>query len=148
VTGVFSETAIAPLLDRAQGKFARYEEGYCVVVLEPTVEALARPATTKDRALMRHVGAHIRSDIRLMDEAARLSDGRLLVLLPHTAKQGGLVVAERLSKGIQSMVGTASTGSFSVVCFGAAEDADALGHLRATMAEPVVDHSLSEASPA
>jgi len=149
ITGIFSQQALAPLLDRAHGRFARYDEPYCVVVLQPAQGPLTTPSTTREHALLRRVAGHIRSDIRLVDEAGRLTDGRFVVLLPHAPKEGGSVVAERLGKGIQAIVSGTSTGVFTAQCLGAAEDADALDELRAGLGPtPSQPQTLSEASPA
>lgn len=149
VTGIFSEQALAPLLDRAHGRFARYDEPYCVVVLQPTQGPLATPSTTRERTLLRHVAGHIRSDIRLVDEAGRLVDGRFVVLLPHTQKEGASIVAERLGKGVKGIVSGANAGTFSAQCLGAAEDADALDSLRRSLGVSDAEiQTLSEGSPA
>ena len=130
LTGIYSEQALAHLIDTAQARFDRYQEPYSLVVLQAASASLGAPATNRERALVRHVASHIRSDIRLMDEAGRTTDGRFVVLLPHTTKDGVTVVSERLAKDVRAIAGGDAT-SIGVRCLGAAEDGDELIELRA-----------------
>jgi hypothetical protein len=146
VTGVFSEMMLARLLDGATGRFERYQEPFCLIVLEPTQTALRAPTTNRERATVRHVAAHVQSDIRMVDEAARTLDGRLMVLLPHTPKDGGSIVTERLTKGVARTVGNGDQGdAFMLRCLGAAEDSEAIAKLRSALHVPIEDQALSPA---
>ena len=49
-------------------------------------------APTRQRAVVRTVANYLRGDVRMVDEVARLDDGRFLVILPHTRREGGRVV--------------------------------------------------------
>ncbi len=146
VSGVYSEQMLARLLDGAMGRFERYQEPFCVVVLEPKVESLRAPSTNRERALVRHIAGHIRGDIRMVDEAARTSDGRLVVLLPHTPKEGGIVVLDRLTKGVNRLAGdVGQQDAFTLRCLGAAEDGESIATIRGGLQLPSEVPALSPA---
>lgn len=146
ITGVYSEQMLARLLDGATGRFERYQESFCLITLEPTADALRAPSTNRERALVRRVAGHVQSDIRMVDEAARTSDGRMVVLLPHTSTEGGAVVTERLAKGVARLVGdVGQNDGFTLRCLGAAEDAEAIATLRGALQVPVAEEALSPA---
>ena len=71
----------------------------------------------------------------MVDEVARLGDGRFLVLLPHTPREGGAIVCDRLASGVRQVLG-AREESVSSVCFSAIEDEVAIDALLAEIALP------------
>ena len=137
LTGIYSEHTLAHLIDTAQARFERYQEQYCLIVLRAPQGPLSAPTTNRERALVKQVAGHIRSDIRLVDEAGRTNDGRFIILLPHSAKGGGDVVTERLAHSVRS-IGGGEAADFACRCLGAAEDAEALAQLRAEL-EPALE---------
>jgi GGDEF domain-containing protein len=94
---VFNQKWAYKTLDQARGRFRRYGEPFSVVLitLSPAITANIKPS--KQRAIVRSVADGIRADIRMVDEVARLDDGRFLVMLPHTPLDGGKIVADRLA---------------------------------------------------
>lgn len=101
LSGLYNERIMGHALESARGRFARYGEPFSVVIVDvdPSTSDGFKPA--KQRAVIRGVAGYIRNDIRLVDEAGRLADGRFIILLPHTAKEGAGIVAERLAKGVR-----------------------------------------------
>ncbi len=146
VAGVYSELMLARLLDGATARFQRYKEPFCAIVVEPAQNTVRSPSTSRERALVRQIAGHIRSDIRLVDEAARTSDGRFIVLLPHTPKDGGSIVRQRLAKAVTRTLGEGGlSDGVDVRCLGAAEDTEAIARLRAGLQAPAEDQVLSPA---
>lgn len=125
---VFNQRYASSTLERARARFARYGEPFSIVMLEmsPSLTLELRPS--RQRALVRGAANYVRSDIRMVDEIARLADGRFMVLLPHTPREGGLVVKDRLQAGMCQTLG-AREESVTATCYGAAEDAVALASL-------------------
>ncbi|MDO9108651.1 MAG: diguanylate cyclase [Coriobacteriia bacterium] len=126
---VFNQRFIMRAFESALGQHGRYQTPYSVVVLELADVLLTDLRSSKQRSIIRGVATHIRNDIRLVDEAGRLDDGRFMVVLPHTPRDGALIVGERLHRGICNVVG-AREESISVNILGTPEDADELVELR------------------
>lgn len=125
---LYNQKLIRRSLAAAAGQYERYQTPYSVVVLEMSAALFTDLRASKQRSLVRGVADYIRNDIRLVDEAGRLEDGRFVVVLPHTAKDGGRVVAERLHKGACDTVG-AKSESIVTTLLGADEDRIAIGEL-------------------
>ena len=120
-SGIFNDRAMARLLDAARGRFERYGEPYSIVLLEVDTSLTADFKPAKARAVLRGIAGYIRNDIRLVDEAGRLADGRFMVLLPHTPKPGAEVVAERLVHGMRAAL-TSGTDGVRARCVGASDE--------------------------
>lgn len=133
-SGVFNQRHIAGLIDSAAAQLDRYGAKYSLatITVDPATTSGLHPARV--RKVIHSIANHIRNDIRLVDEVARLDDGSFLVLLPHTPKPGGEVVADRLRRGIITVVG-AGSDSVSVRVLGGAEDASAIALLRESLGE-------------
>lgn len=118
---VYNQAYMRSELDQARSRFTRYGEAVSIltVTLSPALTADLSPA--RQRALVRGVADHIRSDIRMVDEVGRLDDGRFVVLLPHTPKSGAAVVVDRLGKGVRKALG-AREESVTVRCIALPED--------------------------
>lgn len=125
---LFNQKLVGRSLSSAAGQFSRYQTPYSVIVVEMSAALLADLRASKQRSLVRGVADYIRNDIRLVDEAGRLDDGRFIIVLPHTPKAGGNVVVERLHEGVCDTVG-AKPESIRMTLLGAAEDVDALNEL-------------------
>ncbi len=128
-TRVFNQRHIHALLSASQSEHVRYGAPYSVVTLTITPSLLSDLRPTKQRAVLRAVADHIRHDVRLVDDVARLDDGRFLILLPHTPRQGALVAGERVRTGVRDVLG-AKDSSLTIVVLGTEEDAEALLELQ------------------
>jgi len=93
-------------LDAARARAIRYSEPFSVVVVGISRSVLAGMRPSRQRALVRGIADHIRADVRVVDEVSRLEDGRFVILLPHTPKTGGEVVAGRLTRGTAALLGS------------------------------------------
>ncbi len=95
-SGVFNESFLRKELDQALGRFTRYGEPFTMVLITLSPSLLTDLKPSRQRAIVRRLSDNLRSDIRMVDEVARLDDGRFVVLLPHTPKSGGQIVCSRL----------------------------------------------------
>lgn len=125
---VFNERYIAQALQRALGRSTRYGEPFSVVLLGLSPSLFAGLTAARQRSLVRSLAERVRSDLRMVDEVGRLEDGRFVVLLPHTPKAGGNVVAERICALARDTLG-ARDESVTCVCMGAPEDQEPLSRL-------------------
>jgi len=132
---VFNQRFITRAFESACGQFSRYQTPYSVIIIQLADTLLSELRPTKQRALVRGIASYVRNDIRLVDEAGRLDDGRFMVLLPHTPRDGAKVVAERLHRGVCNVLG-AREDSVTVDVFGAPEDAADMIALRNSLAGP------------
>jgi GGDEF domain-containing protein len=134
---VFNQRHASVALDKAIGGHERYGAGFSLVLvsLERAITADLGPKRT--RTLIRAVANQLRSDLRIVDEIARLEDGRFFVLLPHTPYDGGMVVASRLAAGIRDLLG-AREESVSATCLSTAGDMLAIAALAQAL-EPLPD---------
>lgn len=126
---VYNERFIYRALMAASGQQARYDTPYTVVLIKVAASVMDDLRAAKQRTLVRGVAGHIRGDIRLVDEAGRLDDGRFIVVLPHTPKDGGRIVAERLNAGVARVLG-ARDESVTTTVLGTPDDLDELAVLR------------------
>jgi GGDEF domain-containing protein len=135
---VFNQRHAAVTLLRAIGGHERYGAQFSLVLvsMDPAVTADLGPQRT--RTLVRAVANQLRNDLRMVDEVARLEDGRFFVLLPHTAREGGLVVAKRLAASVRDLVG-ARDESVTATCLGSVEDAIELTALADELSESATD---------
>jgi len=112
-------------IEQARARYTRYGEPFSLVVISLAPALTADMAPKRQRTLVRAVANYVRDDVRMVDEVSRLDDGRFAVLLPHTPREGGQVVNERLAAGVRNTLG-ARPESVSSRCYGAAEDTVAL----------------------
>lgn len=132
VSRVYNQRFASRTLDAAHGRHARYGEPFSVVLITLSPSLMAGMRGSKQRHLIRSAASHIRSDIRMVDEVARLDDGRFFVLLPHTPRAGAEVVTERLATGLRSLMG-ARPEAVTAICLGADGDLVAIDSLRKTL---------------
>ena len=130
---VYNQRRAAELLENARGRYARYGEPFSAIIITQSTALLSDLRPSRQRAMVRAVASYLRGDVRMVDEVARLDDGRFLVLLPHTPRAGGLVVAERLAEGVRRTLDE-SEESVSARCFSPDEDDAELGSLVANIA--------------
>ncbi len=125
---VYNQRYAAHAIEQARARYARYGEPFSLVLLTLSPAITAEMTPQRQRSLIRAVANYLRDDIRMVDEVGRLDDGRFVVLLPHTARDGGEVVTARLEAGVRQTVG-AKPESVAAQCMGAAEDTVALAAL-------------------
>lgn len=140
---VYNQSYLYNELDQARSRFTRYGETVSVVIVALAPALTADLSSSRQRALVRGVADHIRSDIRMVDEVGRLDDGRFCVLLPHTPKAGAHVVVERLGKGVRKSLG-ARDESVSVWYVSLPEDEAAFRTLMESIAPTADDQASGE----
>lgn len=128
-------------LDAARARSQRYGEPFSVAVVSLSGSVLSGMRASRQRAIVRGVADHIRSDVRVVDEVSRLEDGRFVVLLPHTPRTGGQVVADRLARGATGLLGS-NPDAISVRLMSLPGDDDAINRLIASIA-PAADQDPS-----
>ena len=122
---LFNQRYASAVLDKALSGFQRYGHSFCVVLLTVAPSVTADLGPQKVRAVVRGVAGYLRGDLRMIDEVARLDDGRFFVLLPNTPTEGGALVAGRVCDGVRDLLG-ALDDSVSVRSLSAAEDTPAV----------------------
>jgi GGDEF domain-containing protein len=122
---VYNQRFVAQLLHSSLGSAERYGTGFSIVVLTlaPVLTEGLRPARV--RTLVRSVANHVRNDVRMIDDVGRLDDGRFVMVLPHTPKDGAAVASARVRAGVRELVG-AKDESVTAVVYGSADDAAAI----------------------
>lgn len=114
---VYNERWAHKTLDQARGRFRRYGEPFSLVILTVSPSVLAGVRPSRQRALTRIAADRIRADIRMVDEVARLEDGRFLVIMPHTPSEGGQIVGTRLGEIVRKSLGVREE-AVKVECLG------------------------------
>jgi hypothetical protein len=125
---VFNQRWACKTIEQARGRFMRYGEPFSLVILSVSPSVLTGLRASRQRQLTRLTADRIRSDIRMVDEVARLDDGRFLVLMPHTPVEGGRIVMNRLASIVVGALGVRDE-AVRVECLGlpgAESDVDAL----------------------
>jgi hypothetical protein len=119
------ESFVAQLLDSSLGSADRYDTSFSIVVLTlaPVLTDGLRPARVK--TLVRSVANHVRNDVRMIDDVGRLDDGRFVMVLPHTPKDGATIAGARVRAGVRELVG-AKDESVTALVYGSANDAAAI----------------------
>lgn len=132
---VYNQQYIARSLERSIERHSRYEEPFSMIVvsLESALNAIERPM--KLRAMVRSIANVLREDVRMVDDVARLDDGRFVVMLPHTPGQVAPLVAERLSEAICRTL-SIKESSVATMCLAAQEDSIALAEFAVSIAYP------------
>jgi GGDEF domain-containing protein len=130
---VYNQYKASELIGSALARFSRYGEPFSVVVIALAPQLFAGLRPKGQRTLIRSIANHIRGDVRMIDEVARLDDGRFLVVLPHTTGEGGLTVAERLADGVRNTLQATDEG-VTAQCLSASEDELELASLATSIA--------------
>ncbi|MDZ4169460.1 MAG: hypothetical protein U1E26_07370 [Coriobacteriia bacterium] len=139
---VFNEKHVAVELMQSLGRTDRYGEPFSIVIFTLSPSLFAGFSSSRQRSVVRGLADLIRSDLRMVDEVARLNDGRFLVLLPHTPKAGGAVVGDRLGGLTKTKLG-AQDRSVTWQVLSTPEDTDALRALHASLAAGPQDDQTS-----
>lgn len=130
---VYNQRYTARALGQALERHNRYQEPFSVIVmcLEPILTSDQRPA--KARGLVRTVAGILRHDVRLVDDVARLDDGRFVIMLPHTPGNAAHTVVGRLVEAVSQTLGY-SESSVTTTCLCAQDDAVALREFATSLA--------------
>jgi GGDEF domain-containing protein len=122
---VYNQRFLAQLLDSSLGSADRYGTVFSIVVLAlaPVLTDGLRPARIK--TLVRSVANHVRNDVRMIDDVGRLDDGRFVMVLPHTPKDGAAIAGARVRAGVRELVG-AKDESVTAIVYGSTDDAAAI----------------------
>ena len=126
-TQLFNEHFATTTLRSMVAQYARFHKPFSVVILTVPrfMQPKLDPATLRS---LRAVATYVREGVRLIDDAARLDDGRIVLVLPQTEKPGAHIAADRISKGVIQRLGS-GTAELHVQVLGAVEDLDALREL-------------------
>jgi GGDEF domain-containing protein len=137
---VYNQRFIHLEIARAQARHQRYGEPLSIVVVSVSSSVFAGFRPARQRTVVRGLADHIRADVRMVDEVARLADGRFVVVMPHTPRTGGLVVRDRLAAGVRAALG-AREEAVAARCLALPEDAAAVSEFVASIAEEAVGQS-------
>ena len=104
LTGIASERAYRTMLQSELRRARRYEQKVAVVVLDLDEFAglNARAGELVGDRLLREAAILLSNNVRDIDLAARLGEDEFALLLPETDRNGGLLVAERVRRGIET----------------------------------------------
>ena len=122
---VYNQRYAAKALEQALARHERYQEPFSVVIVALAPDDTVEQRTGRLRARVRSVANFLRDDVRMVDDVARLDDGRFVVLLPHTAGAFAPIVASRLADGVRQVL-SVKEGGVTTTCLGADENSAAL----------------------
>lgn len=137
-----SEQFFARELEQALARSARYGEPFSLVLISISAALTSDLRPSRQRAIVRSVSNALRADVRMVDEVARLTDGRFAVLLPHTPKSGGAVACDRLVALTRTTL-AARDEAVTAQLLGAPEDE---GALRALLGELSTAHAEAQSA--
>jgi GGDEF domain-containing protein len=141
---VYNQRYAAKALEQALARHERYQEPFSVVIVALAPDDTVEPKTGRLRARVRSVANFLRDDVRMVDDVARLDDGRFVVLLPHTAGAFAPIVASRLAEGVRQVLGV-KEGGVTTTCLGADENSAALAEFAKNIG---ADEDVPEVEPA
>ena len=132
VTRLFNERFIGTRFKKVLSEHERYGTLASVIVLrlDPALYLPLRKA--KQRTVLRSVASHVRNDVRLVDDVGRLQDGRFLLVLPNTPREGAEVAAARVRDGVRNVL-SAREESVEVEVMGAPDDLEKMTALLDTL---------------
>jgi len=102
---VYNQAWAHKTLVAAKERAERYGEPFSVVLVSMSPSLFDGVSASRQRAMVRTLADYIRADVRMVDEIARFDDGRFAVVLPHTPRPGGIVVAARACDGLRTLLG-------------------------------------------
>ncbi len=103
---VYNQAWAHRTLVSARERSTRYQEPFSVVLLTMSPSLFDGVSASRQRTMIRKLADHIRTSVRMVDEIARLDDGRFVVVLPHTPQAGGHIVAQRAADGVRAALGS------------------------------------------
>jgi GGDEF domain-containing protein len=134
---VFNERYASAELHKGLSAYERYSQQFSLVLLSVASEVTANMGPQRVRTLVRGISNYLRGDLRMVDELARLNDGRFFVLLPHTQSEGGNVVSKRLAGGVRELLGTRED-AVTARCLSTPSDAQELWTLLNSISDQTV----------
>jgi GGDEF domain-containing protein len=102
---VFNQRYAHAALTRSIAAFERYDHQFTIILISIARSITAELGPQRARTIVRAISKHLRGDVRLVDEVARLDDGRYFVLLPNTPLENGRSAAARLVAGSRQLLG-------------------------------------------
>jgi GGDEF domain-containing protein len=118
---VYTADFITRLVRTAVVAYRRYGAPFSVIVLDVDGSVTAGLRAAKSDGVVRTMAAHLRSELRLVDDVGRLRNGAFLVLLPQTARAEAEGVAARLASGLRDSIGIPD-GAIHTHVFGSLDD--------------------------
>ena len=129
----YNQRFAAAQLERSLADHLRYDRDFSTVVVTLPASANDGGTPKQRRAASRTVTNHLRGDLRMVDDVARLDDGRFLLLLPQTTPAGAKVVAQRASAALSQLL-ERDDGAVSASCLSASADRAAIAALARELA--------------
>jgi GGDEF domain-containing protein len=102
---VFNQRYAYTALTRSIAAFERYGQQFTLALISLAPSITADLGAQRARNIVRSVSKHLRGDVRMVDEVARLDDGRFLVLLQNTPLENGKAATARLTSGVRQLLG-------------------------------------------
>lgn len=141
-TNLYNRRYCAQQLRNAIAQYQRYQTPYSVTLLSLSPALFAELRPSRRNAMLKSVANHLRGDIRLVDDAGYLGEGRFLLMFPNTPKAGAEVAADRLRAGVRDLLG-AKDESVSATVLSVADDSTAICELARSL-EPVPPPRIDE----
>ena len=131
-TQLFNQRFITRTLRTMVSQHEEAHRTFSVAILSLAGVATADPRPGK-RSSLRAVATYVRDQVRLIDDVARLDDGRIVLVFPLTTKPGARLAAERIRRGVGRLLGVKNE-SMRLDVFNAEEDLHAIRDLCGTPA--------------
>lgn len=125
---VYNQRFMSKMLLGSLSAFKRYGTPFSIAVVDVASAVTAGLSERRVVRVVRTVADYLRNDVRLVDDVGRLDDGRFVVLLPQTPRDGASVAATRLRKGVCDAIG-AKEESVTVTVMAATDDLEVLESL-------------------
>jgi GGDEF domain-containing protein len=122
---VYNQRFLSQLLDTSLGSAERYGTAFSIVVVTLAPVLLGDLNPSRARTLVRSVANHIRNDVRMIDDVGRLDDGRFVMVLPHTPREGASIAGSRVRANVRDLIG-AKDESVSTAVYSSADDVAAI----------------------
>jgi GGDEF domain-containing protein len=112
---VYNQSWAGRTLVSARERAVRYHEPFSVVLITVSKSLFEGVSAHRQRTIVRKLADHMRAGVRMVDEIARLDDGRFLVMLPHTQRTGADIVAIRATETMKAVLGARDEAVHAVV---------------------------------
>lgn len=124
VTTVYNARYIGQAVRNDVERFQRYQALTSVVLIKLSPDLLGR-SRSADAKLLHRVAAHIRGDVRVIDDVGHIRPGEFCLLLGQTPRTGAEVTADRVRRGVRDLIG-APDAAVGANVLALPEDLDAL----------------------
>jgi GGDEF domain-containing protein len=131
-TQLFNQRFLAHLLEGNVGQHTRYGTPFSIALVELAPALTSELKASRRRSMLKTVANHVRNDVRLVDDVARLDDGRFVLVFPQTPKDGAAIAGERVRAGARDLLG-ARDESVTAKVLAAPEDLRELQEFVATL---------------